>query len=177
MSTLLVTFGAADPNDFTRKIFRKIRAYCAEMKIKIFLVTGGGYSHIEELKQEIKHISEPQIECIHVTGVMSHIMEQSQIAIAANGRTVYELAHMNIPSIILSHHKREMAHSFAKKDRGFFPLGLYKGKKTEDQILFALKRLVEDHTLRKDCFNRLKPFRFHKNKQKVLDSIAEILNE
>ena len=147
------------------------------MKIKIFLVTGGGYSHIEELKQEIKHISEPQIECIHVTGVMSHIMEQSQIAIAANGRTVYELAHMNIPSIILSHHKREMAHSFAKKDRGFFPLGLYKGKKTEDQILFALKRLVEDHTLRKDCFNRLKPFRFHKNKQKVLDSIAEILNE
>ena len=26
-------------------------------------------------------------------------------------------------------------------------------------------------------FNRLKPFRFHKNKQKVLDSIAEILNE
>jgi spore coat polysaccharide biosynthesis predicted glycosyltransferase SpsG len=177
VSTLLVTFGAADPNDFTRKIFRKIRAYCAEMKIKIFLVTGGGYSHIEELKQEIKHISEPQIECIHVTGVMSHIMEQSQIAIAANGRTVYELAHMNIPSIILSHHKREMAHSFAKKDRGFFPLGLYKGKKTGDQILFALKRLVEDHTLRKDCFNRLKPFRFHKNKQKVLDSIAEILNE
>ena len=176
VSTLLVTFGAADPNDFTRKIFRKIRAYCAEMKIKIFLVTGGGYSHIEELKKEIEKISEPQIECVHVTGVMSHIMEQTQIAIAANGRTVYELANMNIPSIILSHHKRELTHSFAKQDQGFLHLGLYKCKKTEDEILFALKKLVEDHIFRKDCFNRLKPFRFHKNKQKVLDLIVEILN-
>lgn len=145
------------------------------MGIKIFLVTGGGYSHIEELRNEIEHISKPQVECIHVTGVMSHIMEQAQIAIAANGRTVYELAHMNIPSIILSHHKREMAHSFAKKDRGFLPLGLYKSKKTESQILFNLKKLVENNDFRKDCFNRMKPFKFHENKKVVLKLVESTL--
>ena len=82
---------------------------------------------------------------------------------------------MNIPYIILSHHKREMAHSFAKKDRGFLHLGLYKGKKTENQILMALKKLVEDQNFRKDCFNRQKPFRFHKNKKVILELIENSL--
>jgi spore coat polysaccharide biosynthesis predicted glycosyltransferase SpsG/CMP-N-acetylneuraminic acid synthetase len=176
VDTLLVTFGASDPNDFTRKIFHRIKTYCAEKKIKIFLVTGGGYSNIEKLKREIANISELKIEYIHVTGVMSHIMEQAQIAISANGRTVYELAHMNIPTLILSHHEREKSHSFAKADRGFLPLGLYRGRKTEDQVFFYLKKLVENHDFRKDCFNRLKPFSFHKNKRKVLNLINEILD-
>ena len=53
VNSVLVSFGATDPSDFTRKIFKCIFPYCAEKKIKIFLVTGGGYSHIEKLKNEI----------------------------------------------------------------------------------------------------------------------------
>jgi spore coat polysaccharide biosynthesis predicted glycosyltransferase SpsG/CMP-N-acetylneuraminic acid synthetase len=176
VGAILVTFGAADPSDFTRKVLRKISAYCAEKKIKIFLVTGGGYKHIEKLKKEINSSSEPRIEYIHITGAMSHIMEQVQIAIAANGRTAYELAHMNIPSIILSHHEREQAHQFAKRENGFIPLGLFKGAVTTDRILKTLKRLVEDNDLRKDCFEKLRPFRFHKNKVKIFKSITDVLD-
>ena len=43
-------------------------------------------------------------------------MEQSQLAIVSNGRTLYELAHMNIPAIVLSQHKRESTHSFAYEE-------------------------------------------------------------
>jgi spore coat polysaccharide biosynthesis predicted glycosyltransferase SpsG/CMP-N-acetylneuraminic acid synthetase len=175
VSTLLVTFGASDPSDFTRKILRNILEYCEGKKIKIFLVTGGGYSNIKELKKEIAHLPESRVQYVHTTGIMSHIMEQTQIAIAANGRTAYELGHMNIPSIILSHHEREEKHSFATKDRGFIPLGLYNGIKTDKKILKALKKLVEDTSFRKDCFDRLKPFRFHKNKGRVLKLISEVL--
>jgi spore coat polysaccharide biosynthesis predicted glycosyltransferase SpsG/CMP-N-acetylneuraminic acid synthetase len=176
VDTILVTFGATDPSDYTRKVLRAISSYCAEKKIKIFLVTGGGYPHIKELEREIKNISTPQIEYIHVTGVMSHIMEQAQVAIGANGRTAYELAHMNIPSIILSHHERESTHSFTSRSRGFVSLGIYKGKKTDKQILKALKIFVEDNTFRKNYFDRVKPFKFHKNKVKVLKLIAGILD-
>ena len=175
VNTVLVTFGAADPSDFTRKIFRSIFPYCAEKKIKIFLVTGGGYSHIEKLKNEIAHIPESQVQYVHITGVISHIMEQSQIAIAGNGRTAFELAHMNIPSIILSHHKREESHTFASRERGFIPLGLYKGAEKDEKILMAFKKIVENYNFRKECFNRMRPFRFQKNKKKVLKFIYELL--
>ena len=176
VDTILVTFGAADPSDFTRKIFRTISGYCADKKIKIFLVTGGGYSHIKELENEIKSLPKEQAEYIHVTGVMSHIMEQAQIAIAANGRTTYELAHMNIPSIVLSHHEREKMHSFARPERGFVPLGLYKGGDTEAKLFKAFKKMVEDTHYRRTLFDRIKPFRFQKNKDKVLRLIESILD-
>jgi spore coat polysaccharide biosynthesis predicted glycosyltransferase SpsG/CMP-N-acetylneuraminic acid synthetase len=177
VDSILVCFGGADPSDFTRKIFRKISMYCVEKKIKIFLVTGSSYSHIEKLKREIKHFSEAQVEYINVTGVMSHIMEQSQIAIAANGQTVYELAHMNIPSIILSHHEREAGHSFPKPSRGFIPMGIYREEKTETRVLKALKKLVEDQQYRRTLFERLRPFHFIKNKEKVVKLILKMLKE
>ena len=175
VNTILVTFGAADPNDFTRKIFRNIFSYCTKKKIKIVLVTGGGYRHIEKLKNEIKNFPESQVQYVHITGVISHIMQQSQIAIAANGRTPYELAHMNIPSIILSHNERELGHSFATRERGFIPLGLYKGTGKDGEILKALKKIVENHDFRRECFNRMRPLRFQKNKKKVLKFIYELL--
>jgi spore coat polysaccharide biosynthesis predicted glycosyltransferase SpsG len=102
-------------------------------------------------------------------------MEQSQIAIAANGRTPYELAHMNIPSIILSHHERELGHSFATRERGFIPLGLYKGAEKDEKILKALKKMVENHDFRREYFDRMRPFRFQKNKKKVLKFIYKLL--
>ena len=176
VDTLLITFGASDPSDFTRKTLGNILEYCESKKIKIFLVTGGGYPYIKELEKEIKNIPESRVQYIHTTGVMSHIMEQSQIAIAANGRTPYELGHMNIPSIILSHHEREKKHSFATKDRGFLPIGLYNGVKTDKKILASLKKLVEDHRFRKNCFDRIKPFKFQKNKNRVLRLVFELLN-
>ena len=175
VDTALVTFGAADPNDFTRKIFKNISSYCAQNNIKIFLVTGGGYSHIEKLEKEIESIPKSVVQYVHITGAMSHIMEQSQIAIAANGRTPYELAHMNIPSIILSHHERENSHSFATRDNGFIPIGLYQGRETDKTILNSFRKLAEDKNFRKVCFDKMKPFKFQKNKERVLNLILQLL--
>lgn len=177
VEAILVTFGAADPSDFTRKIFRVILPYCARNKIKIFLVTGGGYSCIKKLEKEVQRIKEVEVEYIHVTGVMSHIMEQVQISIAANGRTPYELAHMNIPSIILSHHERELAHPFASRERGFIPVGLYEGEKTDKKVLASLKRMVEVNDYRRNLFLRMRPYRFSKNKDKVLGLIYAVLEK
>jgi len=175
VDALLVTFGASDPSDFTRKTLRNILSYCEAKKIKLFLVTGEGYLHIKELKKEISHLPESTVQYVHVTGVMSHIMERTQIAIAANGRTACELGHMNIPSIILSHHEREKKHSFATKDRGFVPVGLYNGAKTDKKVLNALKKMVEDNSFRKILFDRMKYFKFQKNKNRVLRLILELL--
>ena len=52
-------------------------------------------------------------------------MMESDIAICSNGRTE-ELAHLNVPSIVISQHDRELTHNFSKKHNGIESLGKYK---------------------------------------------------
>ena len=164
---ILITFGGTDQNNYTQRVLENILEFCKKERIKIFIVTGPGYLYIKKLKRRIAAIDTILIEYTHATGVMSHIMEQVEIAITSNGRTVYELAHMNIPSIVLSHHERENAHLFATEMRGFIPLGVYSDPETEERLLTALTRLVKGNDYSKLLFNRLKSFKFDKNKEKV----------
>ena len=115
---ILITFGGADPNDLTRKVLRKIISFCKKNNIKIQIITGPAYKYINELEKEVQQLEGLDIDYTHATGIMSHIMEQTQVAITSNGRTVYELAHMNIPSIVMSHHEREITHRFTNEKNG-----------------------------------------------------------
>ena len=168
-------FGGTDPSDFTRRILRTVKSFCEKNKIKIYVITGGGYLFIDELEEEILQIADIEIEYHHSINVVSHIMEKAQIAISANGRTVYELAHMNIPSIVLSHHEREHTHKFAREENGYIPVGIYKELETEEKVREALERLTADRDYRKMLFDRMEPFQFTKNKEKVISLIHSML--
>ena len=102
-------------------------------------------------------------------------MEKSQLAISSNGRTVYELADMNIPSIIVSHHKREDTHTFATLDKGFINLGVVNSE-TESKIEEKFEKLISDRDYRELLFMNIKKYSFRENKQKVVKKIMELLN-
>jgi spore coat polysaccharide biosynthesis predicted glycosyltransferase SpsG/CMP-N-acetylneuraminic acid synthetase len=175
VDSILILFGGTDPSDYTRKVLHSVKDYCTKEKIKIYILTGGGYPFIKELGEEIDRIKDTEIEYEHSIGVVSHIMEQVQVAISSNGRTAYELAHMNIPSIILSHHEREKSHKFTREENGFIPLGLYQELETEEKVLTSLKRLAQDHDYRETLYQRLEPLQFIKSKDKVIKMILDLL--
>ncbi len=175
VESLLIMFGGTDPSDYTRKILHTVEKYCGQKKIKIYVLTGGGYRFIEELEREIAKISATEIEFHHATGVVSHIMEKVQVAISSNGRAIYELAHMNIPAVILSHHEREKTHTFAAKENGFIPLGVHQGIEAGRQLLKEFDNLVTDANYRKTLFNRLKAFNFTENKKNIVKRILDVL--
>ena len=102
-------------------------------------------------------------------------MEHSEIAIVSNGRTVYELAHMNIPAIVISMHERELTHNFACEENGFMNLGLYKKDSTPNVVHDALERLIVDTEFRSTLFKRTLPYQFNKNKERVLEKILSFL--
>ena len=72
-------------------------------------------------------------------------MEKTPIAITSNGRTVYELAHMSIPGIVIPVNEREKTHEFACERNGFIPLNGFKETKTPKEVLGALKNIVENY--------------------------------
>lgn len=175
VNRLLIAFGGTDPSDLTRKVLRAVAPYCAEREIAIDIVTGDGYGYYEELEAMISTMSGQQVTITHATGVMSQLMEQAEIAVSSNGRTVYELAHMNVPAIVFSHHEREKTHRFACEENGFLPLGMHQGEESDVALLAALRRLVEDETFRRRLYDAQHKAHFTDNKGKVVRRMLNLI--
>ena len=101
-------------------MFLQIRELCKKKGIQIHIVTGPGYRGEDALRQIVDESE--GVDITHATGVISQIMADTDLAISSNGRTVYELAHMNVPGIVIDQHAREGTHHFACPENGFINL-------------------------------------------------------
>ena len=173
VDTILLTFGGTDQNNLSDKVYEAIHKTCQLRRIRLHIVTGVGYKGYAQLKAKTK--GDPLVSLTRSTGVMSRIMEKSQIAIVSNGRTVYELAHMNIPGIVISQHQRESTHNFASAETGYLSFGLYESENSEAELVIQLKKLLDDEDYRRQLFNQTKKYRFNDNKKKVLKAILAFL--
>jgi len=169
VNEILLTFGGIDQHDLTGKVVGRIAEFCLQREIKISIVVGPGYRHFEQLQQTVNDM--PLVSVTHATGVISSFMERAQLAVTSNGRTVYELAHMSIPAVVVSQHDREQTHHFGREDNGFVPVGVYQGDDTIDVIAQSIERLVEDARFREEMYQRMRVFGFLENKQRVLKLI------
>ncbi len=174
VTTVLLAFGGVDPSNYTLKSLKKIVNICASRRINIRIVVGIGYQHLDGLLEYIKNHDYDLITVVSGTGVMSMQMEDTDLAIVSNGRTVYELAHMNIPSIILSHHSREESHSFGCEDTGFVNFGQLSNDQ-EESLSEVFSDLVSNENRRRVLFNNIVKYSFIANKEKVINLILKLI--
>jgi len=174
VDSVLITFGGTDQNNLTLQTLKSIVPICRLYNIKIYIVCGSAYAFKDELSKFLEKLDYKSIEFTYNSGVISKIMEKTQIAISSNGRTVYELADMNIPSIIISHHQRENTHNFASLDKGFINLGVV-DKNTSTKLKRSFLKLVKDRDYRELLFLNIEKYSFRENKQKVVEKIFEVL--
>jgi len=90
---------------------------------------------------------------------------------------MYELAHMNIPGIIISQHEREDTHSFACEENGFIPLGVFEKGITEYKVVKQLTKILDDQEYRHDLFERTEKYRFDTNKNKVVSKMLKLVTD
>jgi len=173
VSDVLITFGGTDQHDLSRKVFLAVNEICMERDIRIHIAIGAGYAGYDRLAELVGGFD--HVSLTRSTGVISRIMEQCQLAITSNGRTVYELAHMHIPSIVISQHDREKTHAFACEQNGFLSIGLYSEGKSEKAIVSSFVRLLDEEHYRHELFNRTTRFDFSRNKKKVVDLLHSLL--
>ncbi|TVZ55508.1 spore coat polysaccharide biosynthesis predicted glycosyltransferase SpsG [Lutibacter sp. Hel_I_33_5] len=177
VKSVLISFGGTDQNNLSKIILDLILPVCEEKDIKIFIVCGAGYIYKEELLQQVSNQQYRNIELVFESGAISKIMEKTQIAISSNGRTVYELADMNIPSIIISQHERETTHKFACLENGFINMGIFKNDITNNEIIYNFKKLINDESFRILLFQNIKKYNFRFNKSKVLNTILSLIEK
>ena len=171
---ILITFGGTDQNNLTLLTLKSIYPIISEKNIQVNIVCGTGYAFKKELEQYLENIPYKNISIVYGTEIISKIMENIQIAICSNGRTVYELADMNIPSIVISHHLRENGHSFSNLEKGFINLGVINGK-TEKDIHRSFEKLVNDRDYRYLLFLNISKYSFRENKNKIIKLINSLL--
>jgi spore coat polysaccharide biosynthesis predicted glycosyltransferase SpsG len=174
VNRILVTFGGCDPHNLTFRILQRILPWCREKALAVRVVVGTGYQHLQVLNELIDRFSDI-VSFTNSTGVISDLMEDCQVAICGNGRTVYELSHMRIPAIVVSHHDRELSHKFACPKNGFVRTGTLNGDNALDILFKHFKKLCTEEKFRKDLWEKSSQHDFINNKQRVLKLIYDLL--
>lgn len=133
---ILITFGGVDPCNLTLKVLNSIHKFCVQNQIRIDVVAGIGYDKFDSISS-FEHIN------IHKNVLnISNYMLNADIIFTSAGRTVYEIASLGVPSIVLAQNNRELTHFFASKEYGFLNMGLGMDQK-EENILNEFKNLIE----------------------------------
>lgn len=171
---ILISFGGTDQHNLTLLVLKNIISYIKNIKIEV--VCGGGYLYKKELNKFVKKLKNKNINLTFETGIISKKMENCDLAITSNGRTVYELAHMHIPAIVIAQHKRENTHNFSKLENGFVNVGLATDKNIETKIKKYFLKMLEDSEYRYLLYLNSLKFDFLKNKKKVIKKILSLID-
>ena len=175
LRTVLITFGGTDLNDCSRRVLDIIEPICRAYGIRIRLVAGPGYAHKDAMEAHLARLDNPLVEFTWATNVMSRMMEGADLAICSAGRTVYELAHMRIPSMVLAHHEREARHTFARPRNGFTFVGImYRVSEAKIRNVFLA---MLKNPRRKRFWDRQNALNFTANKGRVVALMQNILQE
>ena len=173
--TLLITFGGTDQNDCSRRVLDIVEPICRAYGIAIRLVVGPGYAHRETMEAHLKKLENPLVQFTWATNVMSRMMEGADLAICSAGRTVYELAHMRVPAMVLATHEREARHTFARPRNGFAFVGLM-GKVGDGRIRNMFLAMLKQER-RARYWARQDALDFTPNKARVVGLMLDLLQE
>lgn len=173
--TVLITFGGTDQRDCSRRVLDIIEPICRAYGMAIRLVAGPGYAHKQAMEAHLRRLENPLVEFTWATNVMSRMMEGADLAICSAGRTVYELAHMRVPGMVLAHHEREARHTFARPRNGFAFVGLM-GRVDDARIRNVFLAMLKQ-ARRARFWERQSRLDFTGNKARVVALMLNLLKE
>lgn len=135
---VVVLFGGSDPSDFTCRAYNLAKKMHADFpQISFQFVLGAGYDNrIHKLAND----EACKIKVVTDIKRVSDALSDADLAITSQGRTVYELAAMGVPAIVLAQNERETKHTFAQMHNGFLNLGM--GNQVSDETLEKTFRFV-----------------------------------
>lgn len=150
VKNILITYGGTDPNNYTKKVLNIINKLNLK-DLQINIILGLGYRQHQQLSQIVKNC-EYDLEIKQNVKNISKYMYEADIAFTSAGRTVYELASIGTPTIVLAQNEREMLHTFVNEKSGVINLGLGYNC-SDEEIKEVLLKLIKNFKLRKKLHN------------------------
>jgi len=131
---VLLTFGGSDPQGLTLKAARALQALDAS--IEVVAVAGPAFSYRREFEALMKELPRKVPLINEAGGHIADLMLEADLVVGSGGMSVYELAALGTPGIVLGQNAREekRMREFARHGTVEY-LGL--GPEVEEQALFA----------------------------------------
>jgi CMP-N-acetylneuraminic acid synthetase/spore coat polysaccharide biosynthesis predicted glycosyltransferase SpsG len=166
---ITVLFGGSDPCNLTGKVLPVLTSIAEKYpEIESHIITGFGYRY----KNDIKNDTEHHIYIHNDVKQVSAYMKNADIAITSQGRTIYELACMGVPSVVMAQNEREQSHEFADLCNGYINLGM--GKNVDEKTLFStLDWLIHTPNVRKQMHDLMLSKDFKSGRERVLKLILD----
>lgn len=144
IETIMVTFGGEDSANMTPRIIEILKKYYPTQKKKI--VIGTGFKNIENIQK----LTDSNIEMEYNVNaqLMKDLMLQSDVAISAGGQTIYELAKIGIPSIIIGVAKNQINQINGWDKNGFICYAGWKKDPDLNQKIIKCLKNLENYQLR-----------------------------
>jgi spore coat polysaccharide biosynthesis predicted glycosyltransferase SpsG len=139
---IMISFGGTDENNLTAKTLRALSDIDLELHLDVVL--GLGYTEQESLAPiTATYPSNIDFEINQDIQSMGEHMEQADLLITSNGRTLYEAAALNLPVISIAQNHREQKHPYAHISGGVLFLG-QADYVTAESILTAVGDYIRD---------------------------------
>ena len=122
VKTIVIFFGGTDPSNLNRLVYDGIYAQSEKFSdISFYFITGIGYDH-----KGNGVVTDPEKHIYVYPNVprVTKYLKQADLVVMGQGRSIFEVAAMGVPAVVLSQNEREMTHSFAQMEHGFLNLGL-----------------------------------------------------
>lgn len=150
VKNIVILFGGTDPSNLNEKTYKAVLGLHEKYPdITFNFITGIGY---EADRYGVVSNPEKNIFVYPNVPAVTKYTGQADMAITSQGRTIYELAVLGIPSIVISQNQRETLHRFASMKQGFLNLGL--GDTVDSSsIANTISWLVDTPNIRKNMHN------------------------
>jgi len=170
VSSILITFGGVDPNNYTKKVIKTINKYCEDNNIDINVIAGFGYDKFDTLEAYSK------VNIVKNVSNISDYMLTADLIFTSAGRTVYEVASIGTPTIVLEQNERESTHFFATNQYGFSNLGLGYNLKDID-LENEFLRLVNSFETRHKMSELMKSQDLKQGRTRVRKLIQDVIQD
>lgn len=161
IESVLISFGGADPQNFTEQVYRIVREF---YNGPITIIMGKANKRILQIDEHtylMRNISN-----------MAHHMLLSDVAFTSAGRTSLECAALGIPAVVLNQNDRELEHKFACNEIGFIRS---KTVGIEDSALRLLIESLLSHGKLNELTKRLQNVNFSLSTQRTIELIKKHL--
>lgn len=175
VTNILLTFGGVDEGNITCRVLSILSDLINDLNIKITVVVGPGYLHDALLNDFYTAYNKGVLNIIKNTNQISEYMNESDFAITSGGRTVYELASLYVPSVVLCQNKREVSHTYASEKNGVVNLGLHSNV-SDEEIAETLRHLINDSDYRLKLHTVMSCNKLSEGKQRVVSLLVGLID-
>lgn len=175
IQNILVTFGGVDEGNLTARVISNIAPWCKAHETAIDIVLGPGYIHDDDLEQILAQHPGLLYTITRVTKRISEYMARADLAITSGGRTVLELASMEVPTIVICQNERETTHTFASSEHGIANLG-YRLNLSDTTLRERFIEIANNATLRAQMREKAKRLDLKQGKRRVIGEILQLIS-